>query len=93
MLYLLATAGNEDSLFRLDPRTCALTLNKRLDYETMTARQLLFQAYELDVAAPLTTEQNVTINVVDYNDHPPVCVCVCVCVCLPAAVSDSDTCL
>ena len=75
---MFAKAGNEDNLFRLDRRTCALSLNERLDYETMAPRQLLFQAYELDVAAPLTTEQNVTINIVDYNDHSPVCVCVCV---------------
>nr|KAG5706015.1 hypothetical protein BaRGS_028124 [Batillaria attramentaria] len=66
-------SGNEDNFYRLDAITCALSLNERLDYETMGPRTLRLRARDLDTAAPLTTEQSVTINIVDVNDHRPTC--------------------
>ncbi|XP_039626865.1 cadherin-related family member 4-like [Polypterus senegalus] len=70
------TSGNE---FFIDPMTGELYLRTKLDYETQRTILLNVQAVDLnqdiepDPAKQRKSNQEITINVMNVNDNPPVC--------------------
>ncbi len=70
------TAGNDDSIFSINPNTGDITVsdNSNLDYETRNQYVLTIQASD----GTSTDSEDVTINISDYNEYSV------------SAVSDSD---
>ncbi|KAH8372765.1 hypothetical protein KR009_004527 [Drosophila setifemur] len=61
-------SGNVDDAFKIGLKTGKITVNKRLDYETITEYELKVRAFD-GIYDDYTT---VVIKIADVNDNPPV---------------------
>lgn len=67
---LAITGGNKHDVFRIDPRTGSLFLNKKLDFEKQTNYILNITAS--DSGNPkLSSSLSFSVKVLDFNDNPP----------------------
>ncbi|XP_059146713.1 cadherin-23-like isoform X2 [Physella acuta] len=66
------TSGNTDDTFTIDVLKGTVILQKALDYETTKKYVLLITAQDKGTPA-LSTTVNMTVEVKDVNDSPPVC--------------------
>ena len=58
--------------FRVDSETGQVTLNQRVDYETIPNKELSFQVRATSSGSPiLTAVARVVVKVVDINDNSP----------------------
>ena len=61
----------EDTPFVIDNATGEISLNQSLNFEGITQYTIAIQATDLGIP-PLNNTVNVTINVLDFNDVPPI---------------------
>ena len=66
------TGGNADGVFSLDPVTCAVTLDKLLDFETTSSYSLSLTVNDSDPDLARSSQRVFDIAVLDVNDLAPV---------------------
>lgn len=62
--------SDKENMFKIDPRTGEITVNKALDFETKELHELVVVARDKG-AQPLETTAFVSIRVTDVNDNQP----------------------
>ncbi len=70
LVSLSITGGNKGDVFRLDPKTGALYLNKALDFEKSSSYTLNISASDHGMPK-LSSSLQFLVKIEDYNDNPP----------------------
>lgn len=65
--------GVYSNLWNLDPITGEITLAKTLNYENVTAHEILIEARDQSATLPKTATATVIVNVTDVSDEAPSC--------------------